>query len=206
MPTLFGKAHVHNVNFFLQICVGAGEVHDNTIMLSYGVPMFIILIITLLTDVYMFLHINYYISSTYRAENQEICGVCNIHCNDQSIAKLKVDIPLKSTTMSCIFLVLIFMIVSGQSFLLPLYYDSTFKDLDTITFLFFTAMNIPMIVFLSKKNNFANISSERQRLNTLAWNRTHNQQLEIKCAREDRIQRDSLKSGQTNSEKLLRKE
>ena len=67
-------------------------------------------------------------------------------------------------------------------------------------------MNIPMIVLLSKKNNFANISSERQRINTLAWNRTHNQQLEIKCARVNRIQRDSLKSGQTNSEKLLRKE
>lgn len=201
------KAHVHNVNLFLQICVGAGEVHDKTIMLSYGVPMFIILIITLLTDVYMFLHINYYISSSHRGENQflkEICGVCNTHCNDQSIVKLKVDIPLKSTTTSCILLVLIFMIVSGQSFLLPIY-DSTFKDLDMISFLFFNAMNIPMIVLLSKKNNFANISSERQRINTLAWNRTHNQQLEIKCAREDRIQRDSLKSGQTNSEKFLRK-
>ena len=193
------KAHVHNVNFFLQICVGAGEVHDKTIMLSYGVPMFIILIITLLTDVYMFLHINYYISSTHRAEAhflKEICGVCNTHCNDQSIVKLKVDIPLKSTTMSCILLVLIFMIVSGQSFLLPIN-DSTFKDLDMISFLFFTAMNIPMIVFLSKKNNFANISSERQRINTLAWNQTHNQQWEIKCAREDRIQLDSLKSGPT---------
>ena len=163
-------------------------------MLSYGVPMFIILIITLLTDVYMFLHINYYISSTHWAENQflkEICGVCNTHCNDQSIVKLKVDIPLKSTTTSCILLALIFMIVSGQSFLLPC------KDLDMIPFLFFPAMNIPMIVFLSKKNNFANISSERQRINTLAWNQTHNQQWEIKCAREDRIQLDSLKSGPT---------
>ena len=189
---LYVKIHVHN-QLFLQICVGAGEVHDKTIMLSYGVPMFIILIITLLTDVYMFLHINYYISSTHRAENQflkELCGVCDTHCNEQSIVKLKVDIPLKSTTTSCILLALIFMIVSGQSFLLPLYYDSTFKDVDTISFLFFTAMNIPMIVFLSKKNNFANISSERQRINTLAWNQTQNQQWEIKCAREDRIQRE----------------
>jgi hypothetical protein len=83
------------------------------------------------------------------------------------------------------------MIVSGQSFLVPFNYDSTFKDLDTISALFFTAMNIPMIVFLSKKNNFANISSERQRINTLAWNRTQNQQWEIKCAREDRIQREN---------------
>jgi hypothetical protein len=188
------KAHVHYTNLFLQICVGAGEVHDKTIVLSYGVPMFIILIITLLTDVYTFIRINYYISSTHRAENQflkEICGVCNNHCNDQSIVKLKVDIPLKSTITSFILLTLIFMIVSGQSFLLPLYYDSTFKDVDTIFFLFFTAINMPMIVFLSKKNNFDNISSERQRINTLAWNRTHNQQWEIKCARENRIQRDS---------------
>ena len=163
-------------------------------MLSYGVPMFIILIITLLTDAYMFLHINYYISSTHRGENQflkEICGVCNTHCNDQSIVKLKVDIPLKSTTMSCILLVLIFMIVSGQSFLLPIN-DSTFKDLDMISFLFFNTMNIPMIVFLSKKNNFANISSVRQRTNTLAWNRTHNQQWEMSCARKERIQQDNL--------------
>ena len=179
---------------FLQICVGAGEVNDKTIVLSYGVPMFIILIITLLTDVYTFIHINYYISSTHRAENQflrEICEVCSTHYNDQNIVKLKVDVPLKSTTMSLILLTLIFMIVGGQSFLVPLHYDSTFKDLDTISALFFTAMNIPMIVFLSKKNNFANISSERQRINTLAWNRTQNQQWEIKCAREDRIQRDS---------------
>ena len=102
--------------------------------------------------------------------------------------------------MSLILLTLIFMIVAGQSFLVPLHYDSTFKDLDTISALFFTAMNIPMIVFLSKKNNFANISSERQRINTLAWIRTQNQQWEIKCAREDRIQRDgSIKSGQTEN-------
>ena len=182
------------LTLFLQICVGAGEVNDKTIVLSYGVPMLIILIITLLTDVYTFIHINYYISSTHRAENQflrEICGVCSTHCNDQKTVKLKVDIPLKSTTMSLILLTLIFVIVGGQSFLLPLHYDSTFKDLDTISALFFTAMNIPMIVFLSKKNNFANISSERQRVNTLAWNRTRNQQWEIKCAREDRMQRDS---------------
>ena len=154
--------------------------------------MFIILIITLLTDVYTFIHINYYISSTHRAENQflkEICGVCNDHCNDQSIVKLKVDIPLKSTTMSFILLALIFMIVSGQSFLGC--FLRTCIDIDIISTLFFTTMNIPMIVFLSKKNNIANISSERQRINTLAWNRTQNQQWEIKCAREDRIQRDS---------------
>ena len=50
------KAHVHYTNLFLQICAGAGEVHDKTIVLSYGVPMFIILIITLLTDVYTFIH------------------------------------------------------------------------------------------------------------------------------------------------------
>ena len=156
--------------------------------------MLIILIITLLTDVYTFIHINYYISSTHRAENQflrEICEVCSTHYNDQNIVKLKVDVPLKSTTMSLILLTLIFILVVGQSFLVPLHYDSTFKDLDTISALFFTAMNIPMIVFLSKKNNIANISSERQRINTLAWNRTQNQQWEIKCAREDRIQRDS---------------
>ena len=104
--------------------------------------------------------------------------------------------------MSLILLTLIFIIIGGQSFLLPLHYDSTFKDLDTISALFFTAMNIPMIVFLSKKNNFANISSERQRSNTLAWNRTRNQQWEIKCAREDRIQRDSPRTA-TDMDKLL---
>ena len=181
------------LTFFLQICVGAGEVHDKTIMLSYGVPMIGIVILTILIDIYTFLRINYYISSTHQTENHflnEICGVCNTHCNDQSIFKLKVDIPLKSTTMSCILLALIFMIVSGQSFLGC--FLRTCTDLDTISSLFFTAMDIPMIVFLSKKNNFANISSERQRINTLAWNQTHNQQWEIKCAREERIQRDSL--------------
>ena len=183
------------LTFFLQICVGAGEVHDKTIMLSYGVPMIGIVIITILIDVYTFLRINYYISSTHQAENHflnEICGVCNTHCNDQSIVKLKVDIPLKSTSTSCILLALDFMILlSLQYFILPLY-NSTIKvdnlELsDIFASFFFNALNIPMVVSLSKKNNFANLSSERQRINTLAWNRTQNQQWEIKCALEKRI-------------------
>ena len=47
-------------------------------------------------------------------------------------------------------------------------------------------MNIPLIVCLSRKNNFENIAAARQRTNSLAWNRTHNQQWEMKWAIEKR--------------------
>ena len=170
-------------------------------MLSYDVPMLVIVLITLLTDLYTFVHINYYKHcSTYQEENNFLndkCKVCNTHCNDQCIVGLKVDIPLKSTSTSCILLTLDFMILLPlQYFILPLH-NSTIKVdnlelLDIIASFFFNALNIPMIVSLSKKNNFANLSIERQRINTLAWNRTHNrrnnQQLEIKFALENRIQ------------------
>ena len=170
-------------------------------MLSYDVPMCVIVLITLLTDLYTFVHINYYKHcSTYQEENnflKDKCKVCNAHCNDQCIVGLKVDIPLKSTSTSCILLAFDFMILFSLQFyhsivILPLH-NSTIKVdnlelLDIIASFFFNALNIPMIVSLSKKNNFANLSSERQRINTLAWNRTHNQRWEIKCALENRIQ------------------
>ena len=165
-------------------------------MLSYDFPLLFIVLITLLTDLYTFVYINYYRHcSTYQEENnclKEKCKICNSHCNDQCIVELKVDIPLKSTSTSCILLALDFMILlSLQYFILPLY-NSTIKvdnlELsDIFASFFFNALNIPMIVSLSKKNNFANLSSERQRINTLAWNRTQNQQWEIKCALEKRI-------------------
>ena len=147
-----------------------------------------ILLITLLTDLYTFIFINYYKhSSTYHIENhlvKDICKICNTPCNDQSIVKQKIDIPLKSTVISCSLLALICILISIHNFVLPLY-----KIYIYIIFVwFFSTVNIPMIVCLSTRNNFENIATARQRKSTLAWKRTQNQQWEIKCALESRIQ------------------
>ena len=155
-------------------------------MLLYLVPLVLILLITLLTDLYTFHHINYYKHSTHQAEYYSLknkCKVCLTHCNDESIVVQKVDIPLKSTAISCILLVITcfsLMSINNNPYLI--------FNILIFVWLFFTAVNIPMIVCLSTRNNFANIAAARQRNNSLAWNRTNNQQWEIKCAREDRIQ------------------
>ena len=79
---------------------------------------------------------------------------------------------------------LICMFISIHDFVLPLY-----KIYICIIFVCcYSTVNIPMIVCLSSKNNIANIATKRQMNNTLAWNRTRNQQWEIKCAIKDRIQ------------------
>ena len=161
-------------------------------MLSYLVPSIVILLITLLTDLYTFRFISYYKHSskqcsTYHTENhslKDICKICHTHCNDQSIVRQKVDIPLKSTAISCTLLTLIcILLMSIHSFVLPSYTLYIY----IICVWFFSTINIPMVVCLSTRNNFENIKDERQRKNTLAWNQTQNQQWEIKCAIEDRI-------------------
>ena len=181
--------------FFLsQLCVGAEELYDGTLMLPYLVACLVILLITLVTDLYTFYHINYYKQSseqfsTHHAEYyslKDICKICHTHCNDESIVAQKVDIPLKSTATSCILLVfscLILICLNSTN-------DNSYSISILLIFflLFFTTVNIPMIVCLSTMNNFANLAAARQRNNKLAWNRTRNQQWEIKCALEDRIQ------------------
>ena len=155
-------------------------------MLSFLVPMVVVPLITLLTDLYTFYHINYYKHSseqlsTYPPEYyalEDICKICHTHCNNESIVIQKVDIPLKCTAIFCIILAL----------LVPIFLISIHIEYILIfVYFFFTAVNIPMIVCLSTRNNFANIAVARQRNNTLGWNRTCNQQWEIKCALEDRI-------------------
>jgi hypothetical protein len=152
-------------------------------MLSLLVPLVVILLITLLTDLYTLCHINYYKHSTHHVEYyslKDICKICHTHCNDKSIVVQKVDIPLKSTAISCILL---------ASTICAFISINTLMNINSIfVTVFFMTVNIPMIVCLSTRNNFENVATARQRNNTLEWNRTHNQQWEIKCAHEDRIQ------------------
>ena len=156
-------------------------------MLQFIVPMVVVPLITLLTDLYTFYHINYNKHSSeqlsrYHAEYyylQDICKICRKHCNNESIVTQKDDIPLKCTAIYCIILAL----------LVPIFLTSILSEYILIfVYFFFTTVNIPMIVCLSTRNNFANIAAARQRNATLAWNRTHNQQWERRCALEDRIQ------------------
>ena len=174
------------------MCIGADELYDKTIILFYLVPFTVILLIALLTDLYTFLFTNYHKRSseqcsTYPTENhtlKDICKICNTPCNDLSIIRQKVDIPLKSTAISCTHLALIGILISISNIDLTLY-----KIYIYIIFVcVFSTVNIPMIVCLSTRNNFANRATARQRKNILGWNRTQNQQWEIKCALEDRIQ------------------
>ena len=160
-------------------------------MLSYVVPLVIIQLITLLTDLYTLYHIKYnkYSSEQFSTHHSEyyslkdICKVCHTHCNDKSIIVKQIEIPLKSSPISCIPL---FSLICGSI----LYYNSYLSNNVSIfvVTLFFTTLNIPMIVCLSKRNNFTNIAAARQRNNILAWNQTRKQQWEMKCALEDRIQ------------------
>ena len=165
-------------------------------MLSYLVPLIVILILTFLTDVYTFIFNNYYNSSSkqcspFHVENHslnDICRICHTHCQYQCIVTQKVDIPLKSTAISCILLASIYslvcMFISIHDFVLPLYKIY----ICIIIVCCYSTVNIPMIVCLSSRNNITNIATRRQMNNTLAWNRTRRQQWEIKCAVEERIQ------------------
>ena len=139
-------------------------------MLSYVVPLVIIQLITLLTDLYMLYHIKYYKHSseqfsTHHAEYyslKEICKICNTHCNDERIVVQKLDIPLKSTPISCIFLAFSILLISRNNNVYLI------DNISIFVWLLFTTVNIPMIVLLSTRNNFANIAAARQRKNTLA--------------------------------------
>ena len=165
-------------------------------MLSYLVPLIVILILTVLTDVYTFLFINYYKYSSKQcsplhAENNSfnnICIICHTHCQYQCICIQKIHIPLKSTAISCILLASMYSLVctfiSIHDFALPLYKIY----ICIIIVCCYSTLNIPMIVSLSSRNNISNLAIRRQTNNTLAWNRTRRQQWEIKCALEDRIQ------------------
>ena len=156
-------------------------------MLQFIVPMVVVPLITLLTDLYTFCHIKYCKHSseqlsTYHAEYyylKDICKICHKHCNDKSIVTQKVDIPLKCTAIYCVILAL----------LVPIFITSILTEYVLLfIYFFFTAVNILMIVCLSTRNNFANIAAARQRNATLAWNRTCNQQWERRCFLEERIQ------------------
>ena len=121
------------------------------------------------------------LSTTYHEENQ----ICHTLCNDQSIYKQKLDVPFKSTCFSYIIFALMFIPISLQNFVLP-YSNNIFIWFFPIVLFCNVTVNIPLIVCLSRKNNFENIAAARQRTNSLAWNRTHNQQWEMKCAIEKR--------------------
>ena len=82
---------------------------------------------------------------------------------------------------SYIIFALLFISSSLQNFVLPYWF------FPIVLFLSQT-VNIPLIVCLSRKNNFENMAAARQRTNSLAWNRTKKQQWEIKCVREQRNQ------------------
>ena len=135
-------------------------------------------LITISTDVYTFFRIKQS-STTYHEENP-ICKICHTHCNNQSIYEQKIDIPFKSTSFANIVFALLFPLFS-LDFVQPYWYF-------LIVLFFSLTVNIPLIVCLSRKNNFENMAAARQRTNSLAWNRTQNQQWELKCAREQRNQ------------------
>ena len=156
-------------------------------MLSTALPVVVIRLITIFTDIYTFLHIKLSSkqgSTTYHEETHSleyVCKICDTPCNNQSIYKQKLDIPFKSTSFSYIIFALLFISSSLQNFVLPYWFFP-------IVLFFSQTVNIPLIVCLSRKNNFENMAAARQRTNSLAWNRTKKQQWEIKCVREQRNQ------------------
>ena len=162
-------------------------------MLSNALPVVVIRLITIFTDIYTFLHIK--LSSkqcptTYHKENHSleyICKNCHTTCNGQSIYKQKLDIPFKSTSFSYIIFALLCISFFLQNFVVSYSSMISFWSFLIARFLTLT-VNFPLIVCLSRKNNFENMAAARQRTNSLAWNRTMNQQWEKNCAREQRNQ------------------
>ena len=156
-------------------------------MLSTALPVVVIRLITIFTDIYTLLHIKLsskQCSTTYHEETHSleyVCTICHTPCNNQSIYKQKLAVPFKSTSFSYIIFALLFISSSLQNFVLPYWF------FPIVLFLSQT-VNIPLIVCLSRKNNFENMAAARQRTNSLAWNQTKNQQWEIKCALEQRNQ------------------
>ena len=162
-------------------------------MLSNALPVVVIRLITIFTDIYTFLHIKLaskQCSTTYHEENHSleyICKNCHTRCKDQSNYKQKLDIPFKSTSFSYIIFALLCISFSLQNFVQSYSNMISFWSFPIVMF-FTLTVNIPLIVCFSRRNNFENMAAARQRTNSLAWNRTKNQQWEIKCACEQRNQ------------------
>ena len=128
-------------------------------------------------------------STAYQEENnslKDICKICHTCCNGQSIKKQKFDVPFKSTYFSYTIFALMCIQIFLQNSVLPYNNNIYFSFFPIVLYCNFVTLNIPLIVCLSRKNNFENIAAARQRTNSLAWNKTHNQQWEMKCAIEKR--------------------
>ena len=143
-------------------------------------------LIIIFTDVYTFFHIKF--SSKQCSTSVSICKTCHTLCNDQNnnccCNKQKLDIPFKSTFQHDIVFAYFTISFFLQNFVLPYWYF--------LIILFICGAEIPLIVCLSRKNNFENMAAARQRNNSNAWNRTqnqhHHQHYQIMCAREQRNQ------------------
>ena len=146
--------------------------------------LLVIRLITIFTDVYTFFNIK--LSSKQCSTSVSICKICHTRCNDQNnnccCNKQKLDIPFKSTSFFDVVFAYFFISFFLQNFVLPYW--------DFLIVLFFLAVNIPLIVCCSRKNNFENMAASRQRNNSNAWNQTqnqeHHQHYQIMLAREQR--------------------
>ena len=160
-------------------------------MLSDAYPVLVIGLITIFTDIYTFLHIKLSSkqdSTTYHEEShplEYICKNCHTCCNVQSIYKQKLDIPFKCSSFSYIIFALLCISFFLQNFVQS---NSSMITFWLIAKFLAQTVNFPLIVCLSRKNNFENMAAARQKTNSLAWDRTKNQQWEINCAREQRNQ------------------
>ena len=119
-------------------------------MLSNVLPLVVIRLITIFTDICTFLRIKFSSkqhSSTYHEESHHTC------CNDQSIYKQKLDIPFKSTSFSyVIFALLCISFFLQKISVLPYSNMVSFAYWSFPIAMFFTLnVNIPLIVCLSKK-------------------------------------------------------
>ena len=128
-------------------------------------------LIIIFTDVYTFFHIKF--SSKQCSTSVSTSKTCHTHCNNQNnncccCNKQKLDIPFKSTFQLDIVFAYFTISFFLQNFVLPYWYF--------LIILFICGAEIPLIVCLSRKNNFENMAAARQRNNSNAWNQTQNQQ------------------------------
>ena len=113
-------------------------------MLSNALPVVVIRLITIFTDIYTFLHIKLsskQYSTTYHEENHSLeytCKNCHTCCNDQSIDKQKIDIPFKSTSF---FYVIFGISCSLQNVVLP-YSNMIYFWYHLIGFFYLLTLNI----------------------------------------------------------------
>ena len=141
----------------------------------------VIRLITIITDVYTFFHIK--LSSKHCSTSVSICKICHTQNNNCCCNKQKLDIPF-SASFSNVVIAYFFISFFLQNFVLPYW--------DFLLVLFFLTLNIPLIVCLSRKNNYENMAAARQRNNSNAWNRIqnhqHHQHYQIMHASEQRNQ------------------